>query len=109
MFFRDNAFERGAKVGRTEADAAMIRDEERCYIEVDNSGKMSAKQMRAKWRRYQGVEGFILVVAVTEGRMQRLRKDAELVKDQALFTTFGRLNASVPEPWIDWYGNTTAI
>lgn len=43
----------------------MVRDHKRCYIEVDNSGKMTAQQMQAKWKRYEGVDGFILVVAVT--------------------------------------------
>jgi hypothetical protein len=109
LFFLDCPFTRGVKVGRTEADAMMIRDGKRCYIEVDNSGKMTANQMAAKWKRYEGVDGFILVVAVTEGRMQRLRHGASLVKDVALFTTFERLHSGMPEPWIDWYGKTTDI
>jgi hypothetical protein len=41
--------------------------------------------------------------------MQRLRRDAELVKDAALFTTFDRLASGVPEPWVDWYGKTVAV
>ncbi len=108
LHFKDSPFTRGAKVGRTEADATMIRQGRPCYIEVDNSGKMTGKQMQAKWKRYEGVDGFILVVAVTEGRMQRLRRGAELVKDLALFTTFERLQC-MPEAWIDWYGKTTNI
>ena len=77
-------------------------------LEVDNSGKMTAKQMEAKWKRYSGVDGFILVVAVTEARMQRLRRGAELVKDIALFTTFDRLR-KVAEPLIDFWGITTPV
>lgn len=107
--YQDWPFVRGVKVGKTEADALMVRDGRRCYIEVDNSGKMTTKQMHAKWTRYEGVEGFILVVAVTEARMQKLRKDAELVKDIALFTTFDRLESNTPEPWIDWYGHTVRV
>jgi hypothetical protein len=109
LVFKDSRLTRDAKVGRTEADALMIRDGHRCYVEIDNSGKMTAKQMEAKWKRYDGVDGFILVVAVTEGRMQRLRRGAELVKDAALFTTFDRLRAGGSEPWVDWYGNTVGI
>lgn len=109
LLFKDSPMTRHAKVGRTEADGLMIRDRHRCYIEVDNSGKMTAKQMEAKWKRYQGVDGFILVVAVTEARMQRLRRGAELVKDVALFTTFERLQSDMPEPWVDWYGHTAQI
>lgn len=109
LYFLDSPMWRNAKVGRTEADGLMIRNGERCYVEVDNSGKMTAKQMEAKWKRYENVDGFILVVAVTEGRMQRLRRGAELVKDAALFTTFERLTSEVPEPWVDWYGNTARV
>lgn len=101
--------QREAKAGRTQADAVMVREGRTCFIEVDNSGNMTAAQMRAKWRRYEGVDGFILVIAVTEGRMQRLRKGADLVKDAALFTTFERLRSGMPEPWVDWYGKTAGI
>jgi hypothetical protein len=107
--FPDSPFARGVKVGRTEADALMIRSGARCYVEVDNSGKMTTKQMEAKWKRYEGVEGFILVIAVTESRMERLRKGAEAVKNIALFTTFERLQSGRGEPWIDWYGQRTDI
>jgi hypothetical protein len=109
LFFRDSPMSRDAKVARTEADGFMIRNGHKCYIEVDNSGNMAAKAMDAKWRRYDGVDGFILVVAVTDARMQRLRRGAELVKDVALFTTFERLFSNTEEPWIDWYGKTTRI
>lgn len=109
LYFKDSPFTPNVAVGRTVADALMIRDGKRCYLEVDNSGKMTTKQMTAKWKRYEGVEGFILVVALTETRMQRLRKGAELVKNIALFTTFKRLWSGEAEPWIDWYGTTTAI
>jgi len=96
-------------VGRTEPDGLIIRDGQECFVEIDNSGKMDAKQMLAKWKRYEGVKGYILVVAVTEARMQRLRKDAESVKDIALFTTFERLHSDLAEPWVDWYGKTVRI
>lgn len=109
LLFPDSPISRSAEVGRTEADGVMIRDGQRCYVEVDNSGKMTAKQMEAKWKRYGSVDGFILVVAVTEARMQRLRRGATLVKDVALFATFERLRSAMPEPWIDWYGNTLRV
>jgi len=109
LHFRDCPFQRGVKVGRAEPDAVMVRDGERVAIEVDNSGKMTAKQMAAKWERYQDGNSYILVVALTEARMQRLRKGAEPVKDRALFTTFERLRSGMPEPWVDWYGQTTDL
>lgn len=107
VHFHGRPFGRDAKVGTTEADGLLIHDGRRCYVEVDNSGHMSAKQMAAKWRRYGAVDGFILVVCRTEGRLERLRAGAELVKDSALFATFERLRAG--KPWVDWYGNTVAI
>jgi hypothetical protein len=109
LYFRDYPFSRDARVGRTVADAVVTLRGKRCYVEVDNSENMTAKQMTAKWRRYQGTEGDILVVAVTEGRMQRLRAGAELVKDRALFTTFARLHSATAEPWADWYGKTVQL
>jgi hypothetical protein len=101
-------FVRGAKVGRTEADALMIRDENPWYIEIDNSRKMTVrKQMQKKWERYQGVDGYILVVATTDRRMWRLLLGAEAVKNVALFNTFERLAAG--KPWVDWFGNSTDL
>ena len=109
LLFSDCRIVRDAKVGGTEADALMIRGGERCYVEIDNSGKMTAKQMTAKWKRYSGVDGFILVVALTETRMERLRRGADLVKNVALFTTFARLQSGMAEPWVDWYGRTARV
>jgi hypothetical protein len=110
LYFLKYPFSREAKVGRTHADAVMtLEGGRRCFIEVDNSENMTAKQMTAKWRRYEGTEGDILVVCVTEGRMQRLRAGAELVKDRALFTTFARLQSAMTEPWVDWFGNTVRL
>lgn len=100
---------RGVKVGRTEPDGMTIRGGQRCFIEIDNSGKMTVKkQMEAKWKRYENVDGFILVVAVTEARMQRIRKGAERVKELAFFTTCERLR-TMAQPWIDWHGNSLTI
>jgi hypothetical protein len=109
LHFRDWPFIRGEKVGRAEPDALMVMEGHRVAIEVDNSGKMAARQMAAKWERYQGGSEDILVIAMTEGRMERLRKGAEAVKDRALFTTFARLRSGSSAPWIDWYGKTTNL
>ena len=105
--FPGRPFRRNAKVGTTEADGVLVHDGRTCYVEVDNSGKMTAKQMEAKWKRYGPVDGFILVVCRTEPRLERLRRGAELVKDVALFTTFDRLNGG--RPWVDWYGQTVDL
>jgi hypothetical protein len=109
LHFKGCPFASGVKVGRAEPDAVMEIDGHRFAIEVDNSGKMAARQMAAKWERYQGEDEDILVVALTEGRMERLRKGAEAVKDRAMFTTFARLRSGSLEPWVDWYGKTTGL
>lgn len=102
-------FTRNAPVGKTTADAFMIRDTKRFFIEVDNE-TMTAKQMREKWRLYDGVDGFILVICHTKERMRRLIRGAGLVKTVALFTRFRWLRSTrVKEPWVDWYGNRAAI
>jgi hypothetical protein len=100
-------FERGVSVGETQADGMFVRDGTRFFVEVDHSAKMSSKQMRAKWQRYEGVEGFILVVSHKESRMRKLLSGAELVKDLALFSTFSRLGTC--QPWIDWYGKSVVM
>jgi hypothetical protein len=109
LHLRDYPFRRGEKVGRAEPDAVIVMDGHRIAIEVDNSGKMTSRQMAAKWERYQGSVEDILVVALAEGRMERLQKGAEAVKDRALFTTFARLRSGSAEPWVDWYGKTTSL
>lgn len=108
LLFRDWTFDRWVKVENAEPDLVMTKDGVRCYVEVERSSK-SAKQLKAKFEKYQGVDGFILIVCMTERRMERMRtKCGELVKDTALYTTFARLRETA-EPWIDWYGNTTRI
>jgi hypothetical protein len=107
-YFRDTPFERDVKVGKANPDAVMERDGIRYAIEVDHSGKMTAQQMEAKWKRYVGTGVFILVVCRRESRMQRLRAGASLVKDRAFFTTWERLESDA-EPWVDFHGHTIKV
>ena len=100
--------ERGVKVGSAEPDGMATIDGRRCAIEIDNSGKMTAKQYQQKWKLYGKFDGFILVVAVTEERMQRLIVFSEPMKEIALFTTFTRL-LRVAEPWVDCAGQTIRL
>ena len=100
--------ERGVKVGTAEPDGMAMIDGRRCAFEIDNSGKMDAKQMKQKWPRYGKFDGFIMVVAVTEERMQRLIAWSDAVKEIALFTTFTRL-LKVSEPWVDCTGRAIRL
>ena len=99
--------ERDATAGKTQADGVTVIDGEKFFIEVD-TGKMSRKQMRAKWKRYEGVTDVVLVVCTKEHRMHKLIADAAPVKDIALFTTFDRLR-NVAEPWRDSSGNSLRL
>jgi hypothetical protein len=102
-------FTRNAPVGRTIADALLVRDGVKFFIEVDNQ-TMPPKQMREKWQRYGKVSGFILVICHTKSRLRRLIRGAEAVKSVALFTRFRWLrSAHVREPWIDWDGNRARV
>lgn len=110
LMYRDSPFTPDVKVGRTEADAAMVREGRTCFIELDNSGKMTARQMQAKWERYGrlGDDQVILVVTMSEGRMERIRKGAEAVRDWIFVTTFDRLR-NAEKPWVDFAGNSIRI
>jgi len=100
--------ERGVKVGKTFPDGVAEHRGQRFFLEVDYSGKMTVrKQMPSKWRRYGKIDGLILVVAMTEARMQRLRRHGEIVKGNALFTTFARLRAG--QPCLDFKGEEVNI
>lgn len=109
LLYPDARAQRGDVVNRAHPDLTLTIGGRRCYVEVDNSQKMTARQMRDKWERYGRIpdDEFILVVCRTAGRMERLRAGAEPVKDSALFTTFDRLRAGLP--WVDWYGNTAEV
>jgi hypothetical protein len=108
LHFRAHPFSRDAAAGAATADGVFTIDGRRCYLELDHSGHMDRRQMAAKWRRYpRDLDAFILVVAMTEARMERLRQWCEPVKDVALFTTLERLRAG--RPWVDGYGNTVTI
>jgi hypothetical protein len=105
----DGRYTRNVKVGDTVADALLIRNGTRFYLELDNQS-MTTKQMRAKWQRYGKVDGFILVICHTKARLRRLIRTAEAVKAVALFTRFRWLRSTrVKEPWVDWYGKRTSL
>lgn len=109
LHFADAPPSRGETVNRATPDLILRIAGRRCYVEVDNSQKMTAQMMKLKWERYGTLSDreFILVVCHTAGRLERLRTGAEAVKDWALFTTFDRLRAG--DPWVDWYGNTVVV
>lgn len=109
LLYPDAPAWRGDAVGTARPDLTIELRGWRCYVEVDNSQKMTARQMADKWRRYGPLpaDAFILVVCRTAARMERLRAGAGPVKDWALFTTFDRLRAGLP--WSDASGDTVVV
>lgn len=102
-------FTMDVKVGETTADAAFVQDGIRYFVEVDNNS-MAPLQMREKWVKYKTFDGVILLICHTKGRLRRLIKSAEKVKDRILFTRFERLQSPrIREPWIDWHGKRLRI
>lgn len=100
--------ERGVKVNKAEPDGSVMIDGRTCLIEFDHSGKMNARQWQQKLNRYGKFAGFLLVVATSEGRMKRLMKFTESVKDVTLYTTMERLKG-MKEPWLDGKGNAWGL
>jgi hypothetical protein len=98
--------QRGVKVGRTESDGFLVREGRNCFVEID-TGTMDRKQIKGKWKRYGEVDGFILVVTMTDARMDRLREWSDRVSEVALFTTFKRLRAGLP--WLDRAGGSVVV
>jgi hypothetical protein len=102
-------FERNAKVGKTTADGKFVQDGETYWIELDNE-TMPLADMREKWRLYGKFQGTILVICHRKSRLRLLRKSAELVQKQVLFTRFRWLRSKrVKEYWIDSIGNRVNV
>ena len=75
-------FQRNVPVGKAIADGMFIRRGAKLFVEVDNE-HMSPKQMREKWGRYgNSVDGFILLICRTTGRMRRLMKSGPLASQK---------------------------
>ena len=103
------SFHRNVPIGRTVADGMLIRKGTRLYVEVDNE-TMPANQMRDKWLRYGEIEGFILLICRTTGRLRTLMRTADQVKHVIFFSRFEWLRMeNVHEKWIDWYGKRAEI
>ena len=102
-------FERDVPVGKTIADGLLIRKGAKLFIEVDNE-TMPIPQMREKWLKYGDIDGFILLICRTTGRLRRLMKSSDRVKHLIFFSRFDWLRmANVREKWIDSYGKRAEI
>lgn len=100
-------FIRNVSIGKTTADALLIRSGIHFYIEVDNETEGS-KQLREKWARYGEFDGYVLVICRTKARLRTVMRSADRIKDRSLFARFKRLRSN-KEPWIDQFGKRTSI
>lgn len=101
--------QRNVSAGKAIADGMFVRDGIRFFVEVDNE-TMTSKQMREKWIRYGDIDGLLLLVCRTKGRLKRLMRSAERVKKVLLCSRFAWLRMkNVKEKWIDWYGKRAAL
>ena len=94
-------FERSVPNGKAIADGLLIRKGAKLFIEVDNE-TMPIPQMREKWLKYGDIDGFILLICRTTGRLRRLMKSASRVKHLIFFSRFDWLHMeNVKAKWID--------
>lgn len=102
---------RGYETDRTLRPDAEVTINGNKYLIEQDCGTMSYHDiLHKRFKKYEGYEGIVLWVTLTDARMDGLRRRAERVKDSALFTT---LTASLTEPfggvWIDYSGQVYSI
>ena len=94
---------------RTRADAEIWMGGRKYLVEID-TGKVKYRRIQARWRKYRGVEDFLLVVTSTEDRMKRVIEHSSEVAGIALFTT---LDKALDDPygviWVDCFGKEVAL
>jgi hypothetical protein len=100
---------RNPRVGDTTADALLIRNGRRFYVEIDNQTE-TGRQLRQKFQRYRGVRDIVLVVCRTKARLRTIIRNAGSVKEIALFTRFRWLRSPVVKRiWLDSFGERGTI
>ena len=98
---------RGYETDRTlRPDAEMTINGHKYLVEQDCCTMSYHDIVHKRFKKYEGYDGVVLWVTLTDARMDGLRRRAERVKDNALFTT---LTSSLKEPfggvWIDYSGH----
>ena len=91
-------------------DAVMTLSGQEYLVELD-TGSMNYKDiMRKRNKKYETFEGIVLWVALTEARKEGLRRRAESVKHNALFTTLlEHLQNPHGSIWTDYEGQKTNV
>ena len=109
--FRNAEIIRGYDTDRSlRPDAEVTINGHKYLVELD-CGTMSYQDIiHKRFKKYEGYEGIVLWVALTDARMHGLRTRAERVKGNALFST---LAATLTEPfggvWLTFDGQIETV
>jgi hypothetical protein len=90
-------------------DAELAINGETCYLELDR-GSMGYRQLRGRFRAYEGAGRLVLWVCPTPERLDGLRRQAQGIGRLALFATFAEAAIDPHRPiWIDCRGERAAL
>lgn len=103
------AFVRGTAVDPQYRADAEMQLEEFYMVEVDR-GTESAEQVQKRFQVYAAYEGFVLWIAPDAKRREFMRKLAEPVAHNALFSTLPEvIESPFGNHWLDYYGQSASI
>jgi hypothetical protein len=90
-------------------DAEVVINGDTYFLELDR-GSMGYRQLRGRFRRYEGAGYLVLWVCPTAERRDGLRGQADGISRLALFATFAEAVADPHRPiWIDCRGERAAL
>jgi hypothetical protein len=85
---------RGFKVDkRFRADAEMTLSGAKFYVEMDTGTMRGYGRVEERWANYAGCDGTLLVVTVSQARLESLLKKSESVAQTAWFTVLELVRA----------------
>jgi hypothetical protein len=95
--------------GDIRPDAELEINGKTYFLELDR-GSMGLRQLRGRFRAYEGTGHLVLWVCPTPERLDGLRRQAEGVSQLAMFATFAEAVADPHRPiWIDCRGERAAL
>jgi hypothetical protein len=90
-------------------DAELEINGDTYFLELDR-GSMGLRQLRGRFRTYEGAGRLVLWVCPTQERLDGLRRQADAIGRLALFATFAEAVADPHRPiWIDGRGERAAL
>jgi len=93
---------------RIAADAECVRNGFKFFFELDRG--VSYPNMERRWKKYEGVEDYLLVITTTERRKVGVIEHSKAVAGIGLFTTLDEvLNDPFGEVWVDCFGKRVSL